>query len=625
MKKLLPLLAAFLLALPSFAADAANDLVLSQRNSGNTGNTQRNVPANGAITTQATFRSQLGIAGVADTNAFTGANSFTGIVYTVFTAMPALAVDMTKAGNTYSAAGDVTFTYSNATPAAGVSTIVRITADSTNRTITIPTTWSLARGGNITSLLVPASTVLQVKLQYVSSRWEIIGDPVATTGTGSYVLASGPTIASPLISNLTAGRVPFAGTSGLLTDDADMTFSTDTFTATKIKASNWLTVGSVTASTAIPVAINQAATVTGSTAYGANFAQSLVPIANNNGITGMQIAPVITLGGFTGLTETTLFLGASNSGSGTIATSYILYLAAGSTATARYGIYQGGTEQNVLGGTLTIPTSAKGDATTLAATGAFVDTATGLTFNAQTGTTYTLAISDGYPGNGGVSMNNASANTLTVPTNASVAFPIKTQIVVQQLGAGATTIAAAGGVTINSPGGLLTLAGQYSSAALVKTGTNTWQLMGTLSNTSASSQTIAAGTAYTLTASNADVAFGTTSPVVTLSATGTYLISATIQTQLTGASFAAAQSVSYNLRRTNNTAADLSGTTFSAPLSTVAITTVTDAAPAITISYLYTTSNATDTVGLRGVISATPSLGSVTCSAATINAVWIHP
>lgn len=105
-----------------------------------------------------------------------------------FTAMPALAVNVALPGNSYSATGDVTFTYSNATPAEGTSTFLRIASDGTARTITIPTTWSLARGGNITSLVVPANTVLQVKLQYVGSRWEVIGDPPATVGTGSFVL-----------------------------------------------------------------------------------------------------------------------------------------------------------------------------------------------------------------------------------------------------------------------------------------------------------------------------------------------------------------------------------------------------------------------------------------------------
>ncbi len=48
-----------------------------------------------------------------------------------------------------------------------------------------------------------------------------------------------------------------------------------------------------------------------------------------------------------------------------------------------------------------------------------------LAFDAQTGTTYTTVLND----NGQVvTMNNASANTLSIPTNASVAYPIGTQI-----------------------------------------------------------------------------------------------------------------------------------------------------------------------------------------------------
>lgn len=95
--------------------------------------------------------------------------------------------------------------------------------------------------------------------------------------------------------------------------------------------------------------------------------------------------------------------------------------------------------------------------------------------NAQTGTAYTLVAADrGLM----VKMNNASINTLTVPTNATVAFPVGTEIVVMQEGAGQTSIAGSGGVTINSPGGALKLRLQYSLATLIKTATNTWVLSG---------------------------------------------------------------------------------------------------------------------------------------------------
>jgi hypothetical protein len=79
-----------------------------------------------------------------------------------------------------------------------------------------------------------------------------------------------------------------------------------------------------------------------------------------------------------------------------------------------------------------------------------------------------------------VEMNSGSANNLTVPLNSSVAFPIGTQINVLQVGAGQTTIVATGGVTINATPGLK-LRAQWSSATLIKRGTDTWVAVGDLS------------------------------------------------------------------------------------------------------------------------------------------------
>jgi len=97
--------------------------------------------------------------------------------------------------------------------------------------------------------------------------------------------------------------------------------------------------------------------------------------------------------------------------------------------------------------------------------------------NAQTGTTYTLALTDVAKI---VTLSNASAITLTVPTNASIAFPIGTQILIYQGGAGAITITPAGGVTINSEGGKLTTVDQYAVAGLVKLATDEWVAFGNL-------------------------------------------------------------------------------------------------------------------------------------------------
>jgi len=79
-----------------------------------------------------------------------------------------------------------------------------------------------------------------------------------------------------------------------------------------------------------------------------------------------------------------------------------------------------------------------------------------------------------------VEMNVASANTLTVPLNSSIAFPIGTKIDVTQYGAGATTITATGGVTIRSFTSFLKIAGQYAVCTLVKIGTDEWYCYGNL-------------------------------------------------------------------------------------------------------------------------------------------------
>jgi hypothetical protein len=81
-----------------------------------------------------------------------------------------------------------------------------------------------------------------------------------------------------------------------------------------------------------------------------------------------------------------------------------------------------------------------------------------------------------------VESNVATANTLTVPLNSSVAFPIGTKIDVAQYGAGQTTITATSGVTIRSFSGALKIAGQYGAATLVKIGTDEWYCFGNLTN-----------------------------------------------------------------------------------------------------------------------------------------------
>jgi hypothetical protein len=78
-----------------------------------------------------------------------------------------------------------------------------------------------------------------------------------------------------------------------------------------------------------------------------------------------------------------------------------------------------------------------------------------------------------------IEINKATATTLTIPTNATVAWPIGTSIDILQTGAGQVTIAGASGVTVNATPGLK-LRTQWSSATLLKRATDSWVVVGDL-------------------------------------------------------------------------------------------------------------------------------------------------
>jgi hypothetical protein len=87
---------------------------------------------------------------------------------------------------------------------------------------------------------------------------------------------------------------------------------------------------------------------------------------------------------------------------------------------------------------------------------------------------YTLALSDA---NTVLEMNSASAISVTVPPNSSVAFPVGIVIELYQLGAGQVTVVAGAGVTFQAPSSLTTRA-QYSTVSLRKRTTDTWAVSG---------------------------------------------------------------------------------------------------------------------------------------------------
>jgi hypothetical protein len=102
--------------------------------------------------------------------------------------------------------------------------------------------------------------------------------------------------------------------------------------------------------------------------------------------------------------------------------------------------------------------------------------------NAQTTTAYVTVAADA---GAIVTINNASANTFKLPTNASVPYAIGSTITLIQTGVGATTISAvtpatttvlSTGTTTASP-----VLGQNKSATCIKTGTDTWYVVGAIS------------------------------------------------------------------------------------------------------------------------------------------------
>lgn len=84
-----------------------------------------------------------------------------------------------------------------------------------------------------------------------------------------------------------------------------------------------------------------------------------------------------------------------------------------------------------------------------------------------------------------IRMNSSTANTVTIPLDSTVSFPIGAQIAIIQTGSGQTSISGAsilGGdsVTLKSKFDNKKLAAQYSQAIIVKESANTWLLMGDL-------------------------------------------------------------------------------------------------------------------------------------------------
>jgi len=133
----------------------------------------------------------------------------------------------------------------------------------------------------------------------------------------------------------------------------------------------------------------------------------------------------------------------------------------------------------------------------------------------------------------------------------------------------------------------------------------------------------ASGSIYSLTASSVLLNFGTTDPSLTITQPGTYLIRSGVNLKYNAATFAANETATMKLRRTNNTPADLTNALTATTLRI--ITTITDGVGwSIVPDIIYTTTATDDAIELQGGLSNTPGAGSVDATEAFIIAVRLY-
>jgi hypothetical protein len=93
------------------------------------------------------------------------------------------------------------------------------------------------------------------------------------------------------------------------------------------------------------------------------------------------------------------------------------------------------------------------------------------------GSSYTIAATDPWRHK---RFTNSALVTLTIPTNATAAYPIGGRTRITQAGGGQVQLVAAGGVTLNSRDGALRSTAQNAVFEIEKVGTDEWDLLGDL-------------------------------------------------------------------------------------------------------------------------------------------------
>lgn len=113
---------------------------------------------------------------------------------------------------------------------------------------------------DVAYVTVGNTSSLTVERALVGTSNEIDVTDNGANNTVAIGLVASPTVTGLTVSGLTSGRVVVAGASGLLGDDADLTFATDTLTTTKLVASSAETLGGATAAATTRYAITKKVT-----------------------------------------------------------------------------------------------------------------------------------------------------------------------------------------------------------------------------------------------------------------------------------------------------------------------------------------------------------------------------
>jgi hypothetical protein len=395
----------------------------------------------------------------------------------------------------------------SATATAKVNEVTIFTGSSTGQTITAPPNpqdgamWSFINRstnnvtlGFVTNSMIPLGSGTGVTnytvnpneaysfINYGGGQWymttangtdHLVGIlATANGGTGlSGFTAANNALYSTSASVLTAGTLP------ILAGGTGSTTASDALTNLGAMASNVTSLPSVTSvnGTTIPASSTLVTTTTTSlpsltTVNGTSIPASAtlitsatVSLPNVTSVNGTTIPSSATL--LTSTTGVTTFSGGTTGLTPATATSGAISLS-GTLAVAN-----GGTGVTSSTGTGNVVLSSNPSLTAPLIT---------LSINLQTGTTFTPALSDG---GSIVTLSNASAISLTIPTDASVAFPIGTQLNFIQIGAGQVTISAVTPATtfISSNGAASAspkLRTTFSSASAIKVAGNLWYVVG---------------------------------------------------------------------------------------------------------------------------------------------------